>query len=82
MTISEDEIRRNAFAMPFTSPAYPVGPYRFFQREFFIVTYRTDPDKLAKMVPAPLEPAIRSSSSSSSGCLIPAASATTPRAVR
>jgi acetoacetate decarboxylase len=55
MTISEDEIRTRAFAMPFISPAYPVGPYRFVDREFFIVTYRTDPDKLAKMVPAPLE---------------------------
>jgi len=55
MTISEDDIRSRAFAMPFTSPAYPVGPYRFVNREFFIVTYRTDPDKLAAVVPAPLE---------------------------
>jgi acetoacetate decarboxylase len=53
--ISEDEVRRRAFAMPLTSPAFPVGPYRFVNREFFIVTYRTDPAALAKVVPAPLE---------------------------
>lgn len=60
--ISEDEIRANAFAMPFTSPAYPCGPYRFTDREFLIITYRTDPDKLAKVVPAPLglaEPVVK-----------------------
>ena len=53
--MTEDEIRQNAFAMPFTSPAYPVGPYRFVNREFMIITYRTDPEKLRAVVPAPLE---------------------------
>jgi len=53
--ISEDDVRARAFAMPLTSPAYPPGPYRFFNREFFIITYRTDPEALAAMVPAPLE---------------------------
>jgi acetoacetate decarboxylase len=48
-------IREQAFAMPFTNPAFPVGPYRFIDREFFIVTYRTDPDKLRAVVPEPLE---------------------------
>jgi len=52
--ISEDEIRRRAFAMPLTSPAYPPGPYRFTNREFMIITYRTDPAALAAVVPAPL----------------------------
>ncbi|WP_423227187.1 acetoacetate decarboxylase family protein, partial [Paraburkholderia hospita] len=41
--------------MPLTSPAYPRGPYRFVDREFLIVTYRTDPDALAAVIPAPLE---------------------------
>ncbi|MEM6762601.1 MAG: acetoacetate decarboxylase [Pseudomonadota bacterium] len=50
-----DEIRKNAFAMPFTSPAYPTGPYRFTNREFFIITYRTDPEALHDVVPEPLE---------------------------
>jgi acetoacetate decarboxylase len=41
--------------MPLSSPAYPPGPYRFTNREYLIVTYRTDPDKLAALIPAPLE---------------------------
>lgn len=48
-------VRETAFAMPLTSPAYPPGPYRFIHREFFIITYRTDPAKLRAMVPEPLE---------------------------
>lgn len=51
----EAEIRERAFAMPFTSPAYPPGPYRFVHREFLNITYRTDPERLRAVVPAPLE---------------------------
>ena len=43
--MKQDEVLKNAFAMPLTSPAYPPGPYRFVDREFLIITYRTDPDK-------------------------------------
>ncbi len=53
--MNEKEVRERAFAMPLTSPAYPPGPYRFVNREFFIVTYRTDPAALAAVVPGPLE---------------------------
>lgn len=53
--LTADDIRRRAFAMPFTSPAFPCGPYRFVNREFLIITYRTDPDALAAVVPEPLE---------------------------
>lgn len=53
MTI--DEVRRRAFAMPITSPAFPPGPYRFVDREYMIITYRTDPERLRAMVPEPLE---------------------------
>src|SRR5690349_4931956 len=53
--MKEDEVRAKAFAMPFTSPAFPCGPYRFVNREFLIITYRTDPDRLRAVVPAPLE---------------------------
>ncbi|HEX4740090.1 MAG TPA: acetoacetate decarboxylase [Caulobacteraceae bacterium] len=49
------DVRQRAFAMPLTSPAYPLGPYRFVNREFLIVTYRTDPVKLRELVPEPLE---------------------------
>lgn len=48
-------IREQAFAMPLTSPAYPMGPYRFIHREFFIISYRTDPELLRAVVPEPLE---------------------------
>jgi len=41
--------------MPLTSPAYPMGPYRFVNREFFIISYRTDPDRLRAVVPEPLQ---------------------------
>jgi acetoacetate decarboxylase len=52
--MTEDEVRANAYAMPLTNPAFPKGPYRFVDREFFIITYRTDPDALRAVVPAPL----------------------------
>lgn len=56
--MNEDDVRSRAFSMPLTSPAYPPGPYRFVNREFLVITYRTDPAALAAVVPAPLEPAI------------------------
>ena len=57
-----EDVRRQAFAMPLTSPAFPMGPYRFYHREFLIITYRTDPQKLRQVVPEPLqvdEPLVR-----------------------
>lgn len=53
--MQQDEVRRRAFAMPLTSPAYPPGPYRFIDREFLIITYRTDPERLRAIVPEPLQ---------------------------
>ena len=50
-----DDVRRRAFAMPLTNPSYPPGPYRFVNREFLVVTYRTDPDALRAVVPEPLQ---------------------------
>jgi acetoacetate decarboxylase len=49
------DVLTNAYSMPLTSPAYPRGPYRFIDREFLIITYRTDPVKLREIVPEPLE---------------------------
>ena len=49
------DIRENAFAMPMFAPAYPRGPYRFVNREFFTITYETDMDALRDVVPEPLE---------------------------
>lgn len=48
------DIRSKAFAMPITSPAFPPGPYRFIDREYLIITYRTDREALEAVVPEPL----------------------------
>jgi len=48
------EVRKRAFAMPLTSPAFPPGPYRFVNREYLIITYRTDREALEAVVPEPL----------------------------
>lgn len=53
--MTEADVKELAFAMPITSPAFPRGPYRFINREFLIIAYRTDPDALAAVIPAPLE---------------------------
>jgi acetoacetate decarboxylase len=49
------DVKRNAFAMPLTNPAFPPPPYRFKNREFLIIAYRTDPDALRAVVPEPLQ---------------------------
>ena len=49
------EVRERAFAMPLTQPAYPPGPYRFYDREYLVITYRTEPEKLRDLIPEPLE---------------------------
>jgi acetoacetate decarboxylase len=50
-----DDVKRAAYAMPLTNPSFPPGPYRFFNREYFIITYRTDPEALSAIVPEPLK---------------------------
>jgi acetoacetate decarboxylase len=49
------DVKGTAFAMPLTNPSYPRGPYRFVNREYLIITYETDPDALAAVVPEPLQ---------------------------
>ena len=41
--------------MPLNNPSYPPGPYRFTDREYMIIAYRTDIDALQRVVPKPLE---------------------------
>ena len=56
------DVRAQAFAMPLTNPSYPCGPYRFINREYLIITYRTDPEALRAVVPEPLtikEPVVK-----------------------
>jgi acetoacetate decarboxylase len=53
--IRPQAVVKSAFAMPLTSPSYPKGPYRFLNREYMIITYRTDMEALRAVVPEPLE---------------------------
>lgn len=48
------DVRAQAFAMPLTDPSYPKPPYKFYNREFFVIKYRTDPERLRELVPEPL----------------------------
>src|SRR5262245_64582531 len=48
-------LRESAYAMPPSSPAFPPGPYRFVDRQYFIIRYRTDLEALRRVVPEPLE---------------------------
>ncbi|UDL94887.1 MULTISPECIES: acetoacetate decarboxylase [Lichenihabitans] len=41
---------------PLASPSYPAGPYRFVDREYFTITYETDPELIRHHLPEPLEP--------------------------
>ncbi len=52
--MNAEDVVKTAYSMPLTSPAYPPGPYRFFDREFFVITYRTDAAAIEKILPAPL----------------------------
>jgi acetoacetate decarboxylase len=40
---------------PIGAPAYPRGPFRFINREYLNILYRTDYDALRAVVPEPLE---------------------------
>jgi len=43
-------------SMPPGAPSYPYGPYRFIDREYFIVVYESDPDAIRAAVPEPMAP--------------------------
>ena len=49
------EVRKRAFAMPLTSPAYPPGPYRFRRPRVPHHHLPHRPEKLRALVPEPLE---------------------------
>ena len=49
-----EDVRR-ALTTPIGAPAYPSGgPYRFTDREYLNITYRTDADAMRAVVPEPL----------------------------
>jgi acetoacetate decarboxylase len=53
--MNPQDVRNTAFAMPLHSPSYPTGPYHFVDREYMVITYRTDREALERIVPEPLE---------------------------
>jgi acetoacetate decarboxylase len=60
--VRQDDVRRQ-LTTPLGAPAYPPhGPYRFTDREYLNITYRTDADAMRAVVPEPLtvgEPLVR-----------------------
>lgn len=52
MTINE--ILQKGHGIPLASPAYPSSACHFVDREFLIITYRTDAETLRRLVPEPL----------------------------
>ncbi len=53
--MKHETVPATAFAIPLTYPALPSGSYRFVNREYFIIRYRTDPEAFRRVVPAPFE---------------------------
>lgn len=56
-----EEVRRQS-TTPLGAPAYPPGRYRFTDREYLNILYRTDADAMRRIVPEPLqvaEPLVR-----------------------
>ncbi len=50
-----DEIKKNAFAMPYHSPSGLKMDYVFKNREYLIISYESDIEILQQMVPEPLK---------------------------
>ena len=48
-----DEVRRQS-TTPLGAPAYPSGRYRFTNREYLNILYRTDAEAMRRVVPEPL----------------------------
>ena len=53
--MKKDDVLKIA-SMPLSSPSYPKGPYRFIDREYFIITYESDAGAIREQLPEPLEP--------------------------
>jgi acetoacetate decarboxylase len=44
-------------SMPLQSPTFPRGPFRFFNRSYLVINYKTDAALIRAALPEPLEPA-------------------------
>lgn len=53
--MKKEDLLKNAYAMPISSPSYSKGPYKFVNREYFIINYKTDMEALREVVPEPLQ---------------------------
>jgi acetoacetate decarboxylase len=42
-------------SMPLQSPTYPRGPYMFFNRQYLVISYKTNEDAIRAHLPEPLE---------------------------
>jgi acetoacetate decarboxylase len=49
------DVKNTAFGMPLTSPSFTRGPYRYVNREYLSITYRTDPAAIERILPEPLK---------------------------
>lgn len=47
----------NLPSMPLQSPTFPRGPYRFFRRQYLVISYHSDPAAIREALPEPLMPA-------------------------
>ena len=56
LRIKKDQIL-SASSTPLISPSYPFGPYKFYNREYMIISYETDEEELKRVIPYPLKPA-------------------------
>jgi acetoacetate decarboxylase len=59
--VNIEEVRRQS-TTPLGAPAYPSGRYRFTDREYLNILYRTDAEAMRRLVPEPLqvaEPLVR-----------------------
>ena len=53
--MNKEDVKLRAFAMPLTSPSFPRGEFKYFNREYLIITYETDIEALKEVVPEPLK---------------------------
>ena len=44
-------------SMPLQSPTFPRGPYRFFRRQYLVISYQSDAAAIREALPEPLMPA-------------------------
>lgn len=53
---TEDDIRKSGFSTPWDAPMVPPFPFQFRNAEILTLYWRTDPEAMAFLLPAPLVP--------------------------